>query len=65
MVSQYVWAPIAGAVFAAGIGIGYAIFASTYSPQQAMLSNRQQMMNTWMQDPAMNQQMTSWMYQNP
>lgn len=65
MVSQYMWAAIAGAVFAAGIGIGYAVFASTYSPQQAMLANRQQMMSTWMQDPATSPQMMGWMYQNP
>jgi plastocyanin len=65
MVKQYVWAAIAGAVFAAGIGIGYAVFASTFSPQQAMLANQQQMMNTWMQDPATSQQMRGEMYQNP
>ena len=65
MVKQFVWAAIAGASFAAGIGIGYAVFASNYTiPQQNVLAN-QQMMNTWMQNPTTSRQMMGWMYQNP
>jgi plastocyanin len=65
MLNQYVWAAITGAVFVAGIGIGYAVFASTaVTPQQMMLAN-QQMMNTWMQDPTTSRQMMGWIYQNP
>lgn len=65
MVNQYIWIAISGAVFAAGIGIGYAAFAIMHVPQQVMLANQQQMMNAWMQDPATHQQMRDFMYQNP
>lgn len=74
MVKQYVWAAIAGAVFAAGIGIGYAVFASTHTPQQTMLANQQQMlqymqqnpqfMQSMMNDPQFQNQMVQYMQQN-
>jgi plastocyanin len=74
MVNQYVWIAIAGVVFAAGIGIGYAAFASMHVPQQAMLANQQQMrdfmyqnpqfMQGMMNDPQFQNQMIQQMQQN-
>ena len=77
MINQYVWVGIAVGVFAAGIGIGYAVFANTYNPS-TMMQNPQfmqrmmqdpQMMQTWMQTMSQNPQaMNNWMnsmMQNP
>ena len=52
MVTQYIWVAIAGALFVVGIGIGYAFFASTYAPQQVMLTNRRRVIYLWMHNAA-------------
>jgi len=70
MASQYVWIGIVIGVFVAGLGIGYAVFQSTSTPNfmqmspqqmQTMMNDpnfRQSMMNQWMQNPQM---MQNWM----
>lgn len=46
MVNKYAWFAIAGGLFAAGIAIGYAVFANTYTPSN--MFNQQMMMNPQM-----------------
>lgn len=58
MVSKYAWFAIAGGLFAAGIAIGYAVFASTYTPD--LMFNQQVMMN-----PQMAGQWTQGMMSSP
>lgn len=58
MVTKYAWFAIAGGLFAAGIAIGYAAFASTYPP--SYMFNQQMMMN-----PQMASQWTQGMMSNP
>ncbi len=78
MVSNYVWYAVAGGLFAAGIAIGYSVFASTYTQpgfmfnQQLILERMQQdqqfgrgMMGGMTADPALRQQMFDAIMQDP
>ena len=60
MATNYVWIGIAAGLFAAGVAIGYGVFAATYRPS-FMQMNQNQMLGQMMQDRNMmnqwNQQM--------
>lgn len=71
MVNQYVWIGIVVGVFLAGLGVGYAIFSSTYTQPYMMMQNPQafnqimlnnpQFMNAWMNNMMLNPQtMNAW-----
>ncbi len=70
MINQYIWIGIAVGVFFAGIGVGYAVFTGTTSPNimqmnpqqmQQMMSNPQ-LMNQWHQEMMNDPQiMNQWM----
>jgi len=67
MANQYVWIGISVAVFFAGFGVSYAMFASTYDPTtmkfrnqelfDQMMSNNPKMTATWMDSTMMNDSM--------
>lgn len=67
MVNQYVWIGIAIGTLVVGIGIGYAVFANTYTPPLMNPNNPQfnQMMNQMMNDPKTHQQMMTTMMNDP
>ncbi|HLG37913.1 MAG TPA: hypothetical protein VI338_07240 [Nitrososphaera sp.] len=63
MATKYVWIGIAVGVFAAGIAIGYSIFAATSQPP-FMQMNQNQMFSQMMNDQMGRQQMMTSMMQN-
>jgi len=79
MVSRYIWIGIVIGVFFVGIGVSYAIFASTYDPNTMKFQNQElfdQMisqnpkmtanwMETMMQDAQFHDQVMDYMAKNP
>jgi plastocyanin len=63
MINQHVWIGIAVGVFAVGIGVGYAIYVSTYNPSAMM--HDPQFMQRMMQNPEVMQRWMQTMSQNP
>jgi hypothetical protein len=65
MVKQAIWVGIAIGVFFAGLGIGYAIFATTPSMPVMGQAQRQQMMNQMISDPQAMTDFMNQMMENP
>jgi len=75
MVSQPVWIGIVIGVFFVGIGVSYAIFASTYDPNtmkfqnqelfDQMISQNSKMTSQWMESTMHDPQFMQDMMQNP
>ena len=65
MPRQYVWIGLAVGLFFAGLGVGYAVFITTYNHYAMMMGNPAMFSQMMVQNPQFSGQYMGYMMQNP